>query len=230
MSTVLRPSRRRIRTRVAWYWWLMAAVAIGVAVFAVRPYLSFDAALSLIPVNPGQPLHIVWLSLHAITGALALAVGPFQFLPALRRARPGLHRVLGRLYVGAVSTGAVMAFLSALVSTSGPVAQAGLLLLAALWLYSIIRAITAIRTGQIQLHRIWMIRNYCLTFAAVVLRAILGVGALYRVADPDAITFPQVYDIAVWGSFTLMLVIAEWFVVQTILAPLARVRQKQAPA
>jgi hypothetical protein len=123
-----------------------------------------------------------------------------------------------------------MALLSAFVSTSGPVAQAGLLLLVALWLYSIVRAFTAIRAGHVQLHRIWMIRNYCLTFAAVVLRAMLGVGALYRVANPDAITFPQVYDIAVWGSFTLMLVVAEWFIVQTTLAPLVRAAQEQAPA
>lgn len=99
-----------------------------------------------------------------------------------------------------------------------------------LWSYSLVRAFQAIRAGQIQLHRIWMIRNYALTFAAVALRAILVVGVLVRAVDPGAITFPQVYDIAVWGSFTLTLVVAEWFIVQTTLAPLARATQRQEAA
>ncbi|MGH3584893.1 MAG: DUF2306 domain-containing protein [Pseudonocardia sp.] len=227
-SAAAGPTGRRVRTRPIW--WVMAAAAIGVAIVAVPPYLGFDAAFSTIPTDPNQPLHIVWLSLHAITGGLAMVTGPFQFLTALRRRRPRVHRALGRVYVGAVAAGAVMALLSALVTTSGRVAQAGLLFLVVLWSYSLVRAFQAIRAGQIQLHRIWMIRNYALTFAAVALRAILVVGVLVRAVDPGAITFPQVYDIAVWGSFTLTLVVAEWFIVQTTLAPLARATQRQEAA
>lgn len=75
-----------------------------------------------------------------------------------------------------------MAFFSAIFSVSGVVAQVGSLTLAAAWLYSAVRAYLAIRARQIQLHRIWVIRNYALTFAAVVLRVILGVGMLLPVS------------------------------------------------
>jgi hypothetical protein len=37
------------------------------------------SGLSLVPIDPTDPLRIVWLSLHAIPGGIALAIGPFQW-------------------------------------------------------------------------------------------------------------------------------------------------------
>jgi hypothetical protein len=130
---------------------------------------------------------------------------------------------LGRIYLGSVLVGGVMAFFSAIFSVSGLVARVGLLMLAAAWLYSAVRAYSAIRARQIQLHRIWMVRNYALTFAAVVLRVILGVGMLLPVP------FSELYPISVWGSWTIPLLVAEWFIVQRTLTPLVRARLNLTP-
>src|SRR5271155_1806235 len=53
---------------------------------------------------------MLWLVLpHAIAGTFALLSGPLQFSSRLRRRNPKLHRILGRLYVGAVFLAAPLA-------------------------------------------------------------------------------------------------------------------------
>jgi uncharacterized membrane protein len=211
----------RLSRRVAWG--VMAFAAVAIVLMAVPRYLTFNADNSQIPMNPDYAIHIVVLSLHAMTGGLALLIGPFQFLASIRRKRPALHRAMGRVYLGSVLAGGVMAFFSALFSVSGLVAQVGLLVLASAWLYSAVRAYVAIRARQIQLHRIWMIRNYALTFAAVMLRVILLVGMVVQVP------FGELYPISVWGSWTIPLLVAEWFIVQRTLTPLIRSRVNLTP-
>ncbi|MGW7582161.1 DUF2306 domain-containing protein [Kitasatospora sp. NPDC054769] len=51
-----------------------------------------------------------------------------------------------------------------------------LCLLAAAWLSTAARAYRTIRRGEVQAHRIWTIRNYAPTFAAVTLRLYLLTG------------------------------------------------------
>jgi uncharacterized membrane protein len=214
-------SGSRLSRRVGWA--LMAVSAVAIVLIAVPRYLTFDPDNSQIPMNPAYAAHIVVLCLHAITGGLALLIGPFQFLASVRRKRPALHRALGRTYLVSVLVGGVLAFFSALFSTSGLVAQVGLLILAAAWLYSAVRAYLAIRARQIQLHRIWMIRNYALTFAAVMLRVILLGGMLFPVS------FSELYPISVWAGWTVPLLVAEWFIVQRTLTPLVRPRVNLTP-
>jgi hypothetical protein len=103
------------------------------------------------------------------------------------------------------------------VAVTGLLAQAGFLLLVVLWFYSAAMAYTTIRNGQIQLHRIWMVRNFALTFAAVWLRIVILVGQTFFPSVP----FDEVYNLAVWSSILCPLVIAEWFIVQRTLRPLA---------
>ena len=43
-----------------------------------------------------------WLLVHGVGGAVALAIGPFQFSSRLRGANLPLHRLLGRIYIGAI--------------------------------------------------------------------------------------------------------------------------------
>ena len=98
-------------------------------------------------------------------------------------------------------------------------AQVGFIFLAILWFYSIVQAYTAIRSGNILLHRTWMIRNYALTFAAVILRIWLGVGVTYLVITHTLhgpVTFTGAYTSGVWASWTSTLVFAEWFINQRL--------------
>ncbi|MFF0537169.1 DUF2306 domain-containing protein [Streptomyces coelicoflavus] len=154
-----------------------------------------------------------------------LALGPIQFVPAWRNKYRKMHRVLGRVYMVSMVIASVAAPFAATFSEDGFPAQVGFYILTAAWLYSMVQAYRTIRKGQVQLHRIWMIRNYALSFAAVVLRVFLLIGLALR-SQFDWLSFEDVYTTSVWGSILISAGVAEWFIVQRTLKPLARSRKR----
>lgn len=195
---------------------------VGVALYSAIPYLSFNPALSRIPLNEAISWHYLSVAIHGLPGTLVLLIGPFQFVPAIRNRYPALHRVLGRIYLLGVLVGGVVAVFAALASTSGLAAQTGFLLLAAGWLYTGFMAYRTARQLQFSLHRVWMIRNYALSFAAVLLRIGIVLGQLYTARYSDGpITFEETYTTSVWSSMLISYLVAEWFIVQRALRPLA---------
>jgi uncharacterized membrane protein len=222
MTTMSRAVRRR------WWWglWgLLAVSAVGFAVYSAGPALTGDPAASQIPLDPDVPPHWLSLVVHGLPGCLALMTGPFQFVNRLRVRYPRAHRITGRVYMGSVSVGAVAAFFAATFSLSGFSVQVAFYILAAAWIYTLFRAYQTIRRGEVQLHRIWMIRNYSLTFAAVTLRVYLLGGLALREVFPS-LTFVDVYHAAAWSSFVVNVLVAEYFIVHRTLQPLARRRAR----
>ncbi|HEY7639891.1 MAG TPA: DUF2306 domain-containing protein [Steroidobacteraceae bacterium] len=132
---------------------------------------------------------------HTMGGAVASLLGPFQLITQLRTSRPRVHVWLGRTYLLAVLAGALGGLYFAPTSTAGTIGSVGFTTLALFWLYSGARAYIAIRRGNVQLHRRWMLRNYALTFAAATLRIQLP---LLIVAG---LTFPVAYTIVAWSSW-----------------------------
>jgi uncharacterized membrane protein len=115
--------------------------------------------------------HPVGIYAHISAGAIALLLGPFQFLTRLRQRWPGLHRGIGRVYLGVgVLIGGSAGLYMSQYAFGGPIARIGFALLAVLWLFSGWKALAAIRRGDIVRHREWMVRNFSLTFAGVMLR------------------------------------------------------------
>lgn len=210
-----RPATPRWLDRLGWA--LVALPAVGIAVASVPPYLTGNLDANRIPLDPEIPWHFLSVATHAVPASLALLIGPFQLAAVLRRRWPGLHRTLGRVYLASVLVAALTSVAAALASTSGLAAQLGFLLLAAAWLYTGGQGYRMARAGRIDLHRIWMIRNYALTFAAVLLRMFLFVGLLYRDRmDPaTSLAFADIYTSSVWCSIFVSYVVAEWFVVGT---------------
>ncbi|GII85715.1 hypothetical protein Ssi03_37050 [Sphaerisporangium siamense] len=221
---------RTVRSRRWWpLWGLMALSAIGIAGYAVPRYLTGDPADVSLPLNPEVPLHYLSLVMHALPGGLALVIGPFQFLARLRAGRPGLHRIMGRIYMISVLAASVASIFAATFTLDGFPVQVAFYLLVAAWLYSLVQAYRSIRRGDVRLHRIWMIRNYALTFAAVTLRVYLMAGLLLR--PVTGLTFDDVYTASAWASFLINAVVAEYFIVQRTLAPAGRLRSGEpAPA
>lgn len=127
-----------------------------------------------------------WLTIHVGASALALLLGSFQFLPRLRMRMAKAHIWFGRCYVVACCAGSVTGFVLAFGTTLGPVASAGFSTLSVLWLLTAGLGWSAARKRDIKLHRIWMIRSWALTFAAVNLRAYLGVADLLGIAFDDS--------------------------------------------
>lgn len=106
---------------------------------------------------------------HIFTAAVALVLGPLPFHSKVR-ARPALHRTLGRVYlIGGVLPSAVAAVPVALWS-GHRLTQLSLTTAAVLWLITGGSAYRAARRRHFAAHRAWMMRNYALTFLAVTSR------------------------------------------------------------
>ena len=75
-----------------------------------------------------------------------------------------------------------------------------------------------------------MIRNYALTFSAVLLRVFLGIGVA-AVPRYPSLDFDQVYATSVWAAILVSYLAAEWFVVQrTFDGPLSRAERSSRRA
>ncbi|MEU1880919.1 DUF2306 domain-containing protein [Streptosporangium sp. NPDC020072] len=215
------PAPRTSRRRWWALWGLMAVSAIGITAYAVPPYLSGNPADSSVPIDPNVALHYLSLAVHAVPGGLALIIGPLQFMTWPRVRRPGLHRVMGRVYMISVLIASGAAAFAATFSLSGFSIQVAFYLLVVAWLYTLAEAYRSIRRGDVQLHRIWMIRNYALTFAAVSLRVYLAVGLQLKQSFVS-LPFDEIYDASGWASILVNVVVAEYFIIQRTLASPAR--------
>jgi uncharacterized membrane protein len=206
-------------------WGVMTFFAIGITILAIAPYLTFNPADFGGPIERYQTepaWRTVALYIHIIGSALALLIGPFQFLPVVRNRWPRLHRLLGRVYLGAgIGLGSITAMLIATGIQGGLVGAVGISLLSVVWLWTGFMAYRAIRAGRVAEHRQWMIRNFALTFGAVTLR--LWIGALIAALSGSLETsfggdfdllFTEVYRVVMWLAWVPNLLIAEYFIIR----------------
>ena len=127
-------------------------------------------------LNPADPhwKHIApvkyLLMLHGLAGATALVAGAFQMSSRIRRDHTPFHRALGKVYLGAVSVSAPVALYMG-TSTLEPVTiRVEQIFQAGFWLLSAWVAYACIRSGQMALHKAWMMRSYAFTLIFVMSR------------------------------------------------------------
>jgi uncharacterized membrane protein len=158
MTTVPLPRAKSSRSYAKRILWLaLAAIAITAVITYDIPFLN--------PAHPFRPFFFsarFLLIPHILAAFTAVLVGPFQFSTRLRQRIPRLHRVLGRVYAGAVCLAAVTAFLMG--PTQPPSFRDFGDTLAALWLVCTLAAFLTARNRQIAQHRIWAIRSYAVAF------------------------------------------------------------------
>ncbi|SFC21984.1 DUF2306 domain-containing protein [Streptomyces aidingensis] len=154
---------------------------------------------------------------HVVSASLALLLGPWQFLRALRRRSPRVHRVTGRIYLVAVLTGAGSGLALAPWNSAGMVGFFGFGMLAVLWAVTAVRAYRAVRGGDPAGHQAWMMRNFAFTFAAVTLRLWVGVLTGVQVpftaedVDPDVL-FDNAYHAVPFLCWVPNMFVAEWLI------------------
>lgn len=128
-----------------------------------------------------------FMLMHTTMGAFAMALGPFQFVAAIRRRYPIAHRVMGRIYL----SGAVLSMIAGIAYLSSTPFQAvysGTPFAIALYgldlavLYTAWLAYSAIRQREILRHQAWMAFNFGLLLATPVLRLLW---VIFGVAFPD---------------------------------------------
>ena len=186
------------RTRIALLWFF----ALGVALVSWRFMVGgVEATMDFVAYH-AQLRPIAFFS-HVIFAPVALALVPFQLWQGLRQNRPGVHRLLGRLYGFAIVISGLGGLWLAVTTTAGQVASVGFASLAVVWLATTLWGISLAMRGDRVNHRRWMIRSIALTFSAVTLRLQLPIS---MVLD---IPFYTAYPIIAWLCWVPNLVAAE---------------------
>lgn len=142
-----------------------------------------------------------WLWTHLAGGALAICLGLVQFLTQWPRAFNRLHRWTGRGYLAGILIAATGA--TGLIATSPAPFEIRLAFAATAWAWLItaLAGLMAIRRGQVQVHRRWMIRAYLVTLAPITFRLLIRTPGVMTLAEP-----PDVIAVLLWVSWVLPLV------------------------
>jgi len=190
------------RQRTGWSFVVLTSLLITL-VFVI-PYLTLNEDRFFEEQKQVYLSHTFAIVVHVAASAVALLLGPTQFLARFRRpGRAQIHRWLGRAYLAGVAVGGVSGLRMAFLAYGGWIARIGFVSLACAWLYTGYHALATIRRGEIQAHRRWMTRNYSLTFAAVTLRLWLGV------AIATDLDFENAYRVVAWLAWVPNLLLIE---------------------
>lgn len=184
----------------------MFLMCINVSVYALVAYGFMPLGKLVVPdMQEVFERHSFGIYTHVFASIVALAFGPLQFSPKLRRKNLNIHRWLGRtyLFVG-VLLGGLSGLYMAQLAFGGVVAKIGFTGSAIAWLFTGFMAYQTIRARDIDAHRRWMVRNFSLTFSAVTLRIYLGI---FMAAG---MRFDEFYPVLAWISWVPNIIVAEW--------------------
>lgn len=137
-----------------------------------------------------------YLSVHGLFGILAMAVAAFQFSNRLRARYLRVHRALGYVYVTSVFISAPFAVLVAMKIPKSFSLIVANCMQSFGWVVTTAIALYCVRTGNIALHRRWMIRSYPFAMVFTVTRTL-------RVVAPDIWLGPTGGEAVLWLASAL---------------------------
>jgi uncharacterized membrane protein len=124
----------------------------------------------LMPANPRMTSSPVPVVIHIVSAVVYAIFGAFQFSAALRRRRPGWHRIAGRILVvlglGVALSGLWMTMFYPRQPGTGVLAYVSRLAFGSAMAASIVLGLAAVRRGDITRHLAWMTRAYALALGA----------------------------------------------------------------
>lgn len=174
------------------------------------PFLNFDYEQGFLLTKLGIIHKDLWrwsFYLHITSSLFVITVGFLQFIPALLKRYPKLHRTCGKVYVILVlflsaPSGLVMGFYA----NGGMWAKISFVTISILWWVFTLWSYLAVRNGKIQQHIAWMVRSYALTLSALTLRTYVLLLPLLHL-DLSA---KNQYVLVAWLSWIPNLLLAEW--------------------
>ena len=206
-SQLVHSRKMSLGQKIGWTFLLLFAIY---PVLVSLGYLTFNPENFFEEQRAVYVAHLAMLMTHIIASMLAILIGPFQFLPGIRKGRLlKIHRWLGRTYLLSILFGGLSGLYMAQFAYGGIISEMGFGALASLWLYSGYRAYKHIRNKDLEAHRQWMIRNYALTFAGVMLRIYVPV------SEAVGIDFLAAYRAISWLAWVPNLLIAQWIIYRT---------------
>ena len=203
-SQIVQSRKMTLKQKVGWAFLLLLAVF---PVLVSLGYLTMDPENFFEQQRAVYVAHLAILMTHIIASMLAILIGAFQFLPGLRKGRLlKVHRWLGRAYLLGILFGGLSGLYMAQFAYGGILSELGFSALACLWLYTGYRAYRHIRNKELEQPRQWMIRNYALTFAGVMLRIWVPVSLVL------GFDFTAAYTAIAWLCWVPNLLAAEWII------------------
>jgi uncharacterized membrane protein len=210
---------RVARRRLGRTGWSVMTFLCFLTLALVAHYLQFNPATYFEEQREVYLHREVMLGLHICGAMVALAVGPFQFLPRLRRGHARVHRTLGVTYLTAATVGGLGGLGMATTAYTGIVASMGFATMAVCWLACTWTGFAMITRGRVADHRRWMIRSFSLVFGGVTLRLILGTYTAVESSVHTWLPFHTVYTATAWLCW-----------VPNLLLALAITRSRTAPS
>jgi uncharacterized membrane protein len=181
----------------------------GLMLTKVVPYLGFEPGIDFLTTKSAETnadgLFRLGFYVHITSSLWVMAAGLPQFFPRFWRERRGLHRTLGKIYVGSIlALAAPSGLILALYANGGLVAKTGFTLQCIVWWLSTWQAYRTARQRQWPQHTDWMLRSYLVTLAAMSLR-LESFGLFYLFHTKPIETYLTV----TWLSWTGNLLLAE---------------------
>ena len=194
------------------YMWIVMAGFAMVLSFWTLEYLSFRPDFNFLSKKQDIVYDPLWrptFYVHIISGLVVLFIGPLQFLKKFRNKYLHWHRWLGKVYVFgilvfAAPTGLIMSFYA----EGGMQSTIPFAIMSILWFGTTLMALIRIKQRDLEAHRVWMIRSFALTFAAVTLRFLVPVFSEFIHNNEDLITMSTA-----WLSWLLNLLVAEGMII-----------------
>jgi hypothetical protein len=215
-QTIARPTpalphgRRSLTRMLARPGWVIMTLLSLITIAFVARYLAFNPDTYFPEQREVYIRREFVLGVHVLSGMLALAVGPLQFVGKIRRRFLRLHRCFGVIYIASCTglglSGLVLATTSyAGWTTSLAFGLLGLSMLFTTW--TALRMVLARRIGD---HRRWMIRSFSLIFAGVMLRIMSPFYELLHGLGLVSFSSETAYIWIAWLCWVPNLLIAVW--------------------
>ncbi len=148
--------------------------------------------------------------LHIVPGGIFLPLAPIQFIPAIRNRYLRAHHWLGRaLMIAVLVSGAAGMFFGVFHPIGGMREAVGIVIFGAFLFVCVIRAYIAIRRGQVERHREWMIRAFAVALAISTVR-VVATGLDFTGAwgdDPR-----QQFAVSIWSGWLITMAVAELWI------------------
>lgn len=199
----------RIFARPNWFACLLLIATIipivtaGIRVYQVPTGQMPDDAVkfAVVPVS---------MFVHSLGGMLFGLLGPLQFAGVLKRRFGRLHRITGRIFV---VSGLMLGLSSLRLLAEFPDASTWVLISARLAAglglsLALIWAIFAIRRGNVEQHRAWMIRAYAVGMGAATISFIML--PIYLITGKPVEGYAA--DLLFVASWVINIAIAEWVI------------------
>lgn len=183
-------------------YWAVAISSLVIAIVSWRVLvLPMDVVMPEMAAYAKNVPMAVWG--HVLFAPIVLGLLPVQLSDRIRKERPQLHRISGRIYAGAVLVAAIASLALLSGSIASTFARTGFATLAVLWIATTALGIAAARRKDFSAHRRWMLRSIALTFGAVTLRVIMA--PLMAMGW----TVAETYDVTAWSSWLINLAVVE---------------------